>query len=958
MSFIRGVLNSVFSVFESTSGEDHTAKLPRDLKRFIASWLSNPIDLISLGNVNKEWRIGVSDICKGRIQALFRKKTNWKSTPFKVAELFWGPFKPLSNQLKPKYHKANPDKINFPIGCEELFECLDDLEDVDQVRNAIETLKNEHGVTIKSFPLLGSCLLDNAAREGCLKSVRFLIEQGVTHFEVSKKGAVDADDHFLINAVINGHPRTLRILLEHGASFNVDVCSSIVLESDKDVEEKLNVWRSLWIPGEKTKAFYEMFKLVFLRTANKRILLCVASAMRSWRHEVGIKAMCNDKLLSRIAGKFTLFDPHSCITKLFLTYGIVPVFEDSDCLKAITTSVINGSRGNLVLYSTQGLLDHQGFRTENGFTLADLALSYGQFELESFFVKEKGVPYNHSDQARELLARRVCKAFKIVAEESNSLRFQFETRHYDLTRLILIIDHYNIEIDIPDENGETPLFIRCKALLPKPSDDRISRLLRDTVYIFPSKQRIELEWEVIEALVQRRANLLTSVDGQTAIDLIYSFCDLYEKNNNNKVRGLDRDATPLYFKQKALEICRKTLGEDHLDTARGYSEVAMSLANLGRHDEALQHDEEALKIRIALLGKNNLATAQSYNNVGVCMDNLGRHTEALKNKKVALNILNKTLGEDHPDTVLVLINVSGSLANVGNFDEALPFLETALKTCNRNQWVDLPVTALSYYDLGLCLSRLGRHKDALQHHEKALEIRRKIFGESHPDTTSSYKQVGHCLSALCRNAEAFAYQRKFLGINRTASWENQPDSGSSYESVGNRLEKLGRLDEALPHHQEVLGINIKTHGKDHLDTAFSYSDVGCCFIGLGNYAQALENEQKALKIYRKNLGEDHPVTSLSYYIIGISLNKLDRRDEALQHHQKALENLQKALQSCIKILGVNHPDTASIYENVGMILDEIGRHQEAQQYKLKAQEIKRQIEEDYDPFTLNSLAGL
>jgi hypothetical protein len=216
-----------------------------------------------------------------------------------------------------------------------------------------------------------STLLDVAASNGDIERVRWLIRKGAKHLEVSETGAVDAADHFLVNVVRKGHFDILNDLLCYGASFDVDVNSTDVTVQNNFSNPGLNLWQ----PLKKIKAFYESFNFSFIQAENISIFRCVVLAMRSWRYKVGIQAMREDKLLSKIAGKFIVFKPCSLISKLFLAYVIVPSFRVGDVLTATIASVINGARDNLKYYRTQGLLDYKGFCTEDGSTLADLALS-------------------------------------------------------------------------------------------------------------------------------------------------------------------------------------------------------------------------------------------------------------------------------------------------------------------------------------------------------------------------------------------------------------------------------------------------------------------------------------------------------------------------------------------------------------------------------------------------------
>jgi hypothetical protein len=106
MSIIGSILNKVIRIFENAPPEDYTVKLPVELKRCIASLLSNPLDLLVLANVNRKWRIVVNDVCQARIQAFFGDKLTYlfqeKKEPRWIAWQLWGPFGSTSTILWPQ----------------------------------------------------------------------------------------------------------------------------------------------------------------------------------------------------------------------------------------------------------------------------------------------------------------------------------------------------------------------------------------------------------------------------------------------------------------------------------------------------------------------------------------------------------------------------------------------------------------------------------------------------------------------------------------------------------------------------------------------------------------------------------------------------------------------------------------------------------------------------------------
>ena len=91
-------------------------------------------------------------------------------------------------------------------------------------------------------------------------------------------------------------------------------------------------------------------------------------------------------------------------------------------------------------------------------------------------------------------------------------------------------------------------------------------------------------------------------------------------------RGSTRQAQPLF--EKALEIRRRLLTDDHPDTAQSYNNVAANLNAQGKYAAAQPLFEKALEIRRRLLTDDHPDTAQSYNNLAANLNAQGKYLEA------------------------------------------------------------------------------------------------------------------------------------------------------------------------------------------------------------------------------------------------------------------------------------------------------------------------------------------
>jgi tetratricopeptide (TPR) repeat protein len=391
--------------------------------------------------------------------------------------------------------------------------------------------------------------------------------------------------------------------------------------------------------------------------------------------------------------------------------------------------------------------------------------------------------------------------------------------------------------------------------------------------------------------------------------------------------GKAQEALPLY--RKALEIDRKALGEGHPHTATSYDNVAACLQDLGKFSEALPLYRKALEINRQVLGEGHPDTATSYNNVAACLHALGKAQEALPLFRKALEIRRQALGEGHPLTAQSYNNVAMCLNGLGKAQEALPLYRRALEIKRQALREGHPDTARGYHNVAGCLKDLGKAQEALPLYRKALAIRRQALGEGHPDTAHSYNGVAACLHDLGKAAEALPLYRTALAIRRQALGEGHPDTAHSYNGVAVCLEDLGKAQEALPLYRQALQIKRQALGEGHPDTAHRYNGVAACLQDLGKAAEALPLYRKALEVNRQALGEGHPDTARSYNNMASCLQALGKAAEALPLFRKALEIRRQAL-------GEEHPDTATSYHNLAFCLNRLGKRQEATRHLRRA----------------------
>lgn len=106
-----------------------------------------------------------------------------------------------------------------------------------------------------------------------------------------------------------------------------------------------------------------------------------------------------------------------------------------------------------------------------------------------------------------------------------------------------------------------------------------------------------------------------------------------------------------------IKLSEQTNGQNET-TAMSYNNIGAIYDDLGDYDKALEFHNKALEIRKDVLEENHPDTAASYNNIGIVYDELGDYDKALEYHNKALEIFEEVLGESHPYTQQTLQNIA------------------------------------------------------------------------------------------------------------------------------------------------------------------------------------------------------------------------------------------------------------------------------------------------------------
>ena len=373
------------------------------------------------------------------------------------------------------------------------------------------------------------------------------------------------------------------------------------------------------------------------------------------------------------------------------------------------------------------------------------------------------------------------------------------------------------------------------------------------------------------------------------------------------------DPRPLLVWQAHLRLVTNTaLERKDLQAASLCNELGWHLWHTGSYVDGRPYFERALEIRRRILGEEHPDTAHSYNSLGYLLRSQGKLDEAKPCFEQALTIRENILGIEHADTAVTLNDMGRLFEEQGDLETAKMHYERALAISKKVLGEEHPLTAEYLNNVGVCFRGLGDLESARQHYEQALIINKKVFGVDHPDTALNLNNIGYLLYISGALLEAKPYHEQALAIREKVLGPEHPETAQSLSNLGAVLQGLGELKQARNHLLRALDIRENVLGKKHPRTAICLDHLGQLLQELGNLDQAQQYLEQALDIRKEFLGREHPLTGQSFYNLGTILKTRGNITSARLYYKRALTIFEDQL-------GPHHPDTINLQDNLAIL---------------------------------------
>ncbi|MEN0016496.1 MAG: tetratricopeptide repeat protein, partial [Bacteroidota bacterium] len=329
--------------------------------------------------------------------------------------------------------------------------------------------------------------------------------------------------------------------------------------------------------------------------------------------------------------------------------------------------------------------------------------------------------------------------------------------------------------------------------------------------------------------------------------------------------------------EECLRLIQKRYpNQDQPEVAYSLNRLGASLVETAQHEAALSYKQRALDMRRRLFGSTPVPflpflrqaspdhedIAYSLSEVGGSLAQLGRHEEALAYKRQSLEMRQRLFGEqDHPEVAHSLSRVGELLSHLGNNEESLGYKLEALAMLRRlHASQDHPDIARSLTGVGISLESLRRYAEALQRKKEALAIYQRLYKDKdHPSTAHALNNVGETLikaedPAVCNPEEGKQYCQQALDMRkRLYPDQDHLQIAHSRHCVGLGSYKLGDVEDGLADCKEALSMAKRLFPDPERPHAYMRRMVA-------DLEKVMNSREELIELCREMLGEAHSLT--------------------------------------------------------------------------------------------------
>jgi tetratricopeptide (TPR) repeat protein len=370
-------------------------------------------------------------------------------------------------------------------------------------------------------------------------------------------------------------------------------------------------------------------------------------------------------------------------------------------------------------------------------------------------------------------------------------------------------------------------------------------------------------------------------------------------------------ATAIAHLQRAADLRRTHLGQDHPDTLRVLDQLAYSCLFAGKTDEAVALYEKVRDCRISKVGRDAPDTVSTLIGLAEAYTHAGRTPEAIVLLQDIRDRAMAKLGPDHADTLKSLHELAMAYVRQGRTTESIALLEKERDARIAKSGPDHPCTLLALGCLGQAYDLAGRGADAVALLEKVRVTCAAKVGPDHLYTLFTVRVLAEAYLSLERAEEAIGLLEKV----RTTFVENygtgNPQTLHCLRGLARAYQRSGKTGDAIALFEKDRDLSIPMIGPDHPDTIYTIHDLADAYASAGRTREAIALYEKVRDACSVKLGADHPATLSTMQGLANHYRRAGRTREAIALYEKVRDGR-------ISKLGPDHPHTLTTLHALGV----------------------------------------
>lgn len=432
-----------------------------------------------------------------------------------------------------------------------------------------------------------------------------------------------------------------------------------------------------------------------------------------------------------------------------------------------------------------------------------------------------------------------------------------------------------------------------------------------------------------EPLLERTLEIRKKVLGADALDTSAALNDLgLAVRLNGK---LDRSEGLL---NQALVIREKALTPAHPDIAETLNNLAGLMRVMGQAKKSEEFYKRSLAIREKVFGPAHQSVAESLNNLALLYESEGMLAKAEPLYRRALFIYENTLGPKNPDFATVNNNLGMWYKQQGDYERAKQYLERALSIRKAALGAESSYAAESYNNLACVYADQGALEQAEKLYLESLRIYESA-GSKDPQIVDVLNNLGCLYMEMRKYSRANAMLQRATSILESLYGIESPDFAYSLNVLAGIYLDRGFYDKAQELIDRGVAIAEKISApKELLGTLLH--DLAVTYFYRGDYDRAEKLQQRALSLRQEAFGpENREVASTLHDLAVVYEHRGDYR-KSDQLHQRALAILEKTI-------GPDHPLIALELHDFGVLYEARGDYKSAENHYSRAFAMREKV---------------